>query len=238
MVGAAGAAVARVQVLDQVSADRAQRVCPGVRDAVGVAGVSDDVAGRDAGGRHVGELYPKLIERVPEQAPMTEEVEHEHQLVKTALDAASAASAAWRQRPSAETGETLAATLDQLNAVAQRHLDDEEQNRPARRGDAHPAGVGRSGQAWGLPDPPQQESHSLRDDPRPARRGRPRLHNGRPAAPGADALPVADRAAVEEVRGQAAHRDLTWPTGGRARDDRGPAVTLPPGAHAQALYLD
>jgi Hemerythrin HHE cation binding domain len=79
---------------------------------------------------HEGEdelLYPKLIERVPEQAPMTEEVEHEHQLVKTALDAASAASATWRQRPSAETGEALAAALDQLNAVAQRHLDDEEQ---------------------------------------------------------------------------------------------------------------
>jgi len=79
---------------------------------------------------HEGEdelLYPKLIERVPEQAPMTEEVEHEHQLVKTALDEASAACAAWRQRPTAETGEALAAALDQLNAVAQRHLDDEEQ---------------------------------------------------------------------------------------------------------------
>ena len=79
---------------------------------------------------HEGEdelLYPKLIERVPEQAPMTEEIEHEHQLIKTALDDTSAACAAWRQRPSAETGEALAAALDQLNAVAQRHLDDEEQ---------------------------------------------------------------------------------------------------------------
>jgi hemerythrin-like domain-containing protein len=79
---------------------------------------------------HEGEdelLYPKLIDRVPEQAPMTEEVEHEHQLIKTALDAVSAACAAWRQQPSAETGEALAASLDQLNAVAQRHLDDEEQ---------------------------------------------------------------------------------------------------------------
>jgi len=69
---------------------------------------------------HEGEdelLYPKLIERVPEQAPMTEEVEHEHQLIATALDEASAACAAWRQRPSAETGEALAAALDQLNAV-------------------------------------------------------------------------------------------------------------------------
>jgi hemerythrin-like domain-containing protein len=79
---------------------------------------------------HEGEdelLYPKLIERVPEQAPMTEEVEHEHDLIKTALDATSAACATWRQRPSAETGEALATALDQLNAVAERHLDDEEQ---------------------------------------------------------------------------------------------------------------
>src|SRR5215472_2906452 len=72
-------------------------------------------------------LYPKLIERVPEQAPMTEQVDHEHQLIKTALDAASAACAAWRQRPSADTGEALAAYLDQLNEVVQPHLDDEEQ---------------------------------------------------------------------------------------------------------------
>ena len=72
-------------------------------------------------------LYPKLIERVPEQAPVTEHVEHEHQVIATALDAASAACATWRQRPSAETGEALAAALDHLNAVVQPHLDDEEQ---------------------------------------------------------------------------------------------------------------
>ena len=79
---------------------------------------------------HEGEdelLYPKLIERVPEQAPMTEQVDHEHQLIKTALDATSAACATWRQRPSAETGEALAAALDHLNSVVQPHLDDEEQ---------------------------------------------------------------------------------------------------------------
>jgi hypothetical protein len=72
-------------------------------------------------------LYPRLIERVPEQAPMTEHVEHEHLLIKTALDAASAACAAWRGRPSAETGEALAAALDHLNTAVQPHLDDEEQ---------------------------------------------------------------------------------------------------------------
>ena len=72
-------------------------------------------------------LYPKLIERAPEQAPMTEQVEHEHQVIATALDAALAACSAWRQRPSAETGEALAAALDHLNEVVQPHLDDEEQ---------------------------------------------------------------------------------------------------------------
>ena len=79
---------------------------------------------------HEGEdelLYPRLIERVPEQAPMTEHVEHEHLLIKTALDATSAVCATWRQRPSAETGEALAAALDHLNTVVQPHLDDEEQ---------------------------------------------------------------------------------------------------------------
>jgi len=72
-------------------------------------------------------LYPKLIQRVPEQAPMTEQVDQEHQLIKTALDEAAAACAAWRGRPSADTGEALAASLDHLNTVVQPHLDDEEQ---------------------------------------------------------------------------------------------------------------
>jgi hemerythrin-like domain-containing protein len=79
---------------------------------------------------HEGEdelLYPRLIERVPEQASMTEQVEHEHVLIKTALEEASAACAAWRARPSAGTGGALAAALDHLNTVVQPHLDDEEQ---------------------------------------------------------------------------------------------------------------
>jgi hemerythrin-like domain-containing protein len=72
-------------------------------------------------------LFPKLIERAPEQAPVTEQVEHQHQVIATAVDAALAACAAWRQQPSAETGEALAAALDHLNTVVQPHLDDEEQ---------------------------------------------------------------------------------------------------------------
>ena len=80
---------------------------------------------------HDGEdelLYPKLIDRVPEQAAMTQEIEHEHEVVKTALDDASAASEGWRQQPSANTGKALAEALDYLNSVSQHHLDDEEQN--------------------------------------------------------------------------------------------------------------
>src|SRR5690348_3360669 len=72
-------------------------------------------------------MYPNLIQRAPDQAQMTEQVEHEHQVITTALDAASAACATWRERPSAETGETLAAALDHLNETVQPHLDDEEQ---------------------------------------------------------------------------------------------------------------
>jgi len=64
---------------------------------------------------------------VPDQASMTQEVEHEHELIRTALDAASAACTTWRKQPSPETGAGLAAALDELNSVAQRHLDDEEQ---------------------------------------------------------------------------------------------------------------
>lgn len=72
-------------------------------------------------------LFPKLIERVPEQAAVTEQVEHQHQVIATAMGAALAACATWRQQPSAETGEALATALDHLNTVVQPHLDDEEQ---------------------------------------------------------------------------------------------------------------
>ena len=55
VVGSAGAAVVRVQVLDQAGAGSAQRDGPGAGDAVGVAGVGQDVAERDAAGWHRGE---------------------------------------------------------------------------------------------------------------------------------------------------------------------------------------
>lgn len=80
---------------------------------------------------HGGEdelLYPLLIERVPDQAVHTEQVEHEHQEVAGHIDAVSAACAAWRAAPSAETGEALAASLEALNDRLQEHLDDEERD--------------------------------------------------------------------------------------------------------------
>jgi hemerythrin-like domain-containing protein len=81
-------------------------------------------------GHHESEdelLYPKLLERVPEQVTSTQEVAKEHLAVGSALDDTSTACASWRRNPSAETGEALAASLDNLNSVLQPHLDDEEQ---------------------------------------------------------------------------------------------------------------
>ena len=71
-------------------------------------------------------LYPLLIKRVPEQAATTEEVEAQHKAVTASIDAATSACQAWRSKPSAETGEALAVSLDSLNATLQPHLDDEE----------------------------------------------------------------------------------------------------------------
>ena len=73
-------------------------------------------------------LYPLLIARVPDQAEMTERIDHEHQTIATALDAARERCAGWRAAPSADTGEALAAALDHLNDTAKPHLDHEEQN--------------------------------------------------------------------------------------------------------------
>ncbi len=53
-MGALGAAVVRVQVLDELRAGGAEREGPGVGVAVGVAGVGEDVAERDAGRRACG----------------------------------------------------------------------------------------------------------------------------------------------------------------------------------------
>ncbi len=72
-------------------------------------------------------LYPLLATRVPEQADMVEQVEHQHQEVTGTVDAVTSACGAWRASPTAENALALADRLDELNAVLQPHLDDEEQ---------------------------------------------------------------------------------------------------------------
>jgi hypothetical protein len=63
-VGALGAAVVRVQVLDELRAGVAERDRPGFGVAVGVAGVVQDVAERDPGGRHRGQRGGEGADRV------------------------------------------------------------------------------------------------------------------------------------------------------------------------------
>lgn len=78
---------------------------------------------------HEGEdqiLYPLLVERVPDHAARTEQIDHEHQTVKGTIDAAQAACSAWRSAQSAESGEALASSLDALNSALVPHLDNEE----------------------------------------------------------------------------------------------------------------
>jgi hemerythrin-like domain-containing protein len=78
---------------------------------------------------HEGEdeiLYPLLVERVPDHAARTEQIDHEHQAVKGAIDAARTACSRWRTAPGANTAETLAAALDEVNAKLLPHLDNEE----------------------------------------------------------------------------------------------------------------
>jgi hemerythrin-like domain-containing protein len=78
---------------------------------------------------HEGEdeiLYPLLVERAPDHAQRTEQIDREHQEVRGAIDAAQSASATWRVTPTAETGEALAAALDAVNVALIPHLDNEE----------------------------------------------------------------------------------------------------------------
>jgi hypothetical protein len=78
---------------------------------------------------HEGEdeiLYPLLEARSPEHAARTEQIDHEHEEVRAKIDAAQVACAAWRTSPSVATANTLADSLDTLNASLVSHLDNEE----------------------------------------------------------------------------------------------------------------
>ena len=61
---ALGAAVVRVQVLDELRAGGAQRQGPGAGVAVGVTGVAEDVAEGDPGGGHRGQDGRERADRV------------------------------------------------------------------------------------------------------------------------------------------------------------------------------
>ncbi|MFN8146414.1 MAG: hemerythrin domain-containing protein [Candidatus Nanopelagicales bacterium] len=71
-------------------------------------------------------LYPLLEARVPEQAERTEQIDHEHLQIATAIDVALGCSADWRGNATAANAEALASSLDDLIAVLEPHLADEE----------------------------------------------------------------------------------------------------------------
>jgi hypothetical protein len=78
---------------------------------------------------HEGEdviLYPLLVQRVPDHATRTEQIDHEHQVVAGSIDAARSACSNWRAAPTGESAESLATSLDQLNEALVPHLDNEE----------------------------------------------------------------------------------------------------------------
>ena len=68
-------------------------------------------------------LYPLLERRVPEQAERTEQIDHEHLQIATAIDAALGCSADWRAHATAANGEALASSLDQVGPVSRTVLD-------------------------------------------------------------------------------------------------------------------
>jgi hypothetical protein len=78
---------------------------------------------------HEGEdalLWPKLLERVPDEAATVQQVADQHHDVEAALDRVAVANGAWRLRPGGEEQEELADSLETLSGVLRSHLDDEE----------------------------------------------------------------------------------------------------------------
>lgn len=60
-MGAVGSAVVGRKVLDELRAGSAERQRPGVCVAVRIAGIVEDVAGTDPGGRHHGAVSPGAV---------------------------------------------------------------------------------------------------------------------------------------------------------------------------------
>lgn len=78
---------------------------------------------------HEGEdelLTPRLLERMPEQAPTIERIAQQHQAVLAAVEAAEQAIATWRAAPSGDNRESAMSALAALQAGLTPHLDEEE----------------------------------------------------------------------------------------------------------------
>ncbi len=80
-------------------------------------------------GHHEGEdqlLTPRLLERMPDEAPMFTRIGQQHQTVLAAVAATEGAIVAWRAAPSAANRPDAAAALATLAAGLTPHLDEEE----------------------------------------------------------------------------------------------------------------
>lgn len=78
---------------------------------------------------HEGEedlVWPKLLERDPDEAGTIRRIAGQHDGVLTALEDAEAKLTAWRADPEVESGAHLAASLATLGAELSLHLDEEE----------------------------------------------------------------------------------------------------------------
>jgi hypothetical protein len=116
---------------------------------------------------HTGEdelLWPVLRPRVTLDDGLIDRMEAQHHQVAAAVGDVERELPGWSASADAETGERIAARLDEMNEVLLEHLAEEEQHILARRRELQPGGVGRPGQA------------RLRRHRRPASPVRPRAH--------------------------------------------------------------
>ncbi len=71
-------------------------------------------------------LWPKLLERAPQEAATVQRVADQHLGVASAVERAGKANDAWRRTPETPQRDELADALLALNVALQEHLDDEE----------------------------------------------------------------------------------------------------------------
>jgi hemerythrin-like domain-containing protein len=71
-------------------------------------------------------LWPRLQQRAPVDAGLTERMEAQHKIIGELLARAEAALPAWQRAPRGGDGDALAADLAELHARLEEHLDEEE----------------------------------------------------------------------------------------------------------------